>query len=113
VALPGFEVVGFENRYRARNGQWRWLRWNGRADGYRWIAVAIDVTDEVGIGPAMRHGPSANGSVAAQAVAPPVVAPSTEPAPWRARMPFHSVAECGPAPQPRWPPCPCWQPPTW
>jgi PAS domain S-box-containing protein len=46
VERPDYEVVNFENRYRARGGGWRWLRWSARADGERWFAVAFDVTDE-------------------------------------------------------------------
>ena len=41
-----YEVVNFENRYRARGGGWRWLRWSARSDGETWFAVALDVTDE-------------------------------------------------------------------
>lgn len=43
-AKPG-EVVNFENRYRARDGSWRWLLWNSRSDGHRKYAVARDITD--------------------------------------------------------------------
>jgi PAS domain S-box-containing protein len=46
VTRPDYEVVNFENRYRARGGGWRWLRWSARADGQMWFAVAFDVTDE-------------------------------------------------------------------
>src|ERR671934_1260475 len=46
LSYPDYEVVNFENRYRARGGGWRWLRWSARADGERWFAVAFDVTDE-------------------------------------------------------------------
>jgi EAL domain-containing protein (putative c-di-GMP-specific phosphodiesterase class I) len=38
--------VNFENRYRARGGGWRWLRWSARADGETWFGVAFDVTAE-------------------------------------------------------------------
>src|SRR5204863_5621751 len=41
-----YEVVDFENRYRARGGSWRWLRWSARSDGETWFAVAFDVTEE-------------------------------------------------------------------
>ena len=40
----GYEVVNFENRYRARGGGWRWLRWSARSDGEVWFAVAFDIT---------------------------------------------------------------------
>jgi PAS domain S-box-containing protein len=46
VSHPDYEVVNFENRYRARGGGWRWLRWSARADGETWFAVAFDVTEE-------------------------------------------------------------------
>ena len=35
----------FENRFRTRTGDWRWLRWNARTDGETWFAVAFDVTE--------------------------------------------------------------------
>lgn len=46
VGFAGYEVAEFENRFRARGGQWRRLRWSARADGCRWVAVAVDITDE-------------------------------------------------------------------
>jgi PAS domain S-box-containing protein len=46
VTLPDYEVINFENRYRARGGGWRWLRWSARADGHTWFAVAFDVTKQ-------------------------------------------------------------------
>ncbi len=46
VTRADYQVVNFENRYRARGGGWRWLRWSARADGETWFAVAFDVTDE-------------------------------------------------------------------
>jgi PAS domain S-box-containing protein len=46
VAQADYEVVNFENRYRARGGGWRWLRWSARTDGENWYAVAFDVTEE-------------------------------------------------------------------
>src|SRR5919204_698005 len=41
-----YEVVDFENRYRARGGNLRWLRWSARSDGETWFAVAFDITEE-------------------------------------------------------------------
>ena len=46
VTRPDYQVVNFENRYRARGGGWRWLRWSARADGETWFAVAFDITEE-------------------------------------------------------------------
>jgi PAS domain S-box-containing protein len=43
---PGHEIAKFENRYRAKGGGWRWLRWSARSDGKSWFAVAYDVTEE-------------------------------------------------------------------
>jgi PAS domain S-box-containing protein len=45
VARVGHETVDFENRYRARGGDWRWLRWSARSDGETWFAVAFDITE--------------------------------------------------------------------
>ena len=39
------EVVRFENRYRRKDGEYRWLQWNARLAGDTWYAVARDVTD--------------------------------------------------------------------
>ena len=38
-------VVQFENRYRCKNGGYRWLQWNARLAEGIWYAVARDVTD--------------------------------------------------------------------
>src|SRR5581483_7810057 len=43
VTLP--DVVEFENRYRHKDGSYRWLQWNARLVGDTWYAVARDVTD--------------------------------------------------------------------
>jgi len=40
---PG-EVREFENRYRTKDGSYRWLQWSARSDHHRKYAVARDVT---------------------------------------------------------------------
>lgn len=77
VGLPGYEVVNFENRFRARGGRWRRLRWTARADGANWVAVAMDVTDETQVetqpAPAVRAGPVVSGPPIAGSPAPPAL----------------------------------------
>ena len=41
---PG-EIVDFENRYRAKDGSWRWLLWSARSDEHRKYAIARDITE--------------------------------------------------------------------
>jgi PAS domain S-box-containing protein len=43
---PDYELANFDNRYRTRDGGWRWLRWSARTDGTMWLAVAIDITED-------------------------------------------------------------------
>jgi PAS domain S-box-containing protein len=45
VTQPDSEMVDFENRYRTKDGAWRWLRWSAHSDGETWFAVAFDVTE--------------------------------------------------------------------
>jgi PAS domain S-box-containing protein len=40
-----YELASFENRYRTKSGDWRWLQWNARTDGQTWFAIAFDVTE--------------------------------------------------------------------
>lgn len=46
VTRSDHELVDFENRYRAKGGTWRWLRWSARSDGETWFAIAFDVTEQ-------------------------------------------------------------------
>ncbi len=39
------ELIAFDNRFRTRSGEWRWLRWSARTDGETWFAIAFDITD--------------------------------------------------------------------
>jgi diguanylate cyclase (GGDEF)-like protein/PAS domain S-box-containing protein len=45
--FEGVETVGFENRYRAKDGSWRWLRWSSilAPDEQLLYARATDVTE--------------------------------------------------------------------
>jgi diguanylate cyclase (GGDEF)-like protein/PAS domain S-box-containing protein len=45
LAARPHDVVDFENRYRAKDGSWRWLLWSARSDAKRVYAVAKDVTE--------------------------------------------------------------------
>jgi diguanylate cyclase (GGDEF)-like protein/PAS domain S-box-containing protein len=38
------DIADFENRYRAKDGSWRWLLWSARSDDSRIYAVAKDIT---------------------------------------------------------------------
>ncbi len=46
--LQGAAVLSFENRYRHRDGSWRWLQWNARNDPASGLihAIARDVTEQ-------------------------------------------------------------------
>ena len=46
VTQPDAELVDFENRYRCRDGSYRWLRWSARSDGETWFAVAFDISEQ-------------------------------------------------------------------
>lgn len=43
--MPSGHVRDFENRYRTKDGAYRWLRWNATAYGGSIFAVAYDITD--------------------------------------------------------------------
>ena len=45
VTEPDSQVVNFENRWRTRSGDYRWLRWSARSDGETWFSVAFDITE--------------------------------------------------------------------
>ena len=40
-------LENFTNRYRHRDGSWRWLLWSARCDGETWYAAVRDVTDRM------------------------------------------------------------------
>ena len=46
IVRPDSHIVNFENRFRTKDGGWRWLRWSARSDGQTWFSVAFDVTRE-------------------------------------------------------------------
>ena len=46
ISRPDATIGDFENRFRTRDGKYRWLRWSARSDGEAWFAVAFDVTAE-------------------------------------------------------------------
>ncbi len=48
-------VVGFVNRYRHRDGSWRWLEWRSAANGDTIYAAAQDVTERRRIENALRE----------------------------------------------------------
>jgi diguanylate cyclase (GGDEF)-like protein/PAS domain S-box-containing protein len=51
------ELENFTNRYRHRDGSWRWLLWSARWDGEIWYAAAKDVTDRVWLERQALHDP--------------------------------------------------------
>jgi PAS domain S-box-containing protein len=42
----GGDVLRFENRYRTKGGDYRWLSWTGAPEGQRIYAVARDITED-------------------------------------------------------------------
>ena len=46
IAEVDHELVAFDNRFRAKDGDYRWLRWTARTDGETWFSVAFDVTEQ-------------------------------------------------------------------
>jgi diguanylate cyclase (GGDEF)-like protein/PAS domain S-box-containing protein len=51
------ELESFTNRYRHRDGSWRWLMWSARRDGDTWYASAKDVTDRMWLERQALHDP--------------------------------------------------------
>jgi diguanylate cyclase (GGDEF)-like protein/PAS domain S-box-containing protein len=50
-------LENFTNRYRHRDGSWRWLLWSARCDGEEWYAAAKDVTDRMWLERQALHDP--------------------------------------------------------
>jgi diguanylate cyclase (GGDEF)-like protein/PAS domain S-box-containing protein len=51
------QIANFTNRYRHRDGSWRWLLWSARSDGRVWYAAAKDVTDRIWLERQALHDP--------------------------------------------------------
>jgi diguanylate cyclase (GGDEF)-like protein/PAS domain S-box-containing protein len=51
------QIVNFTNRYRHRDGSWRWLLWSARSDGQSWYGVAKDVSDRIWLERQALHDP--------------------------------------------------------
>jgi diguanylate cyclase (GGDEF)-like protein/PAS domain S-box-containing protein len=54
---PPAQLEHFTNRYRHRDGSWRWLMWSTRCDGDTWYAAAKDVTDRMWLERQALHDP--------------------------------------------------------
>ncbi len=50
-------IANFTNRYRHRDGSWRWLLWSANSDGHTWYAAAKDVTDRMWLERQALHDP--------------------------------------------------------
>ncbi len=50
-------IENYTNRYRHRDGSWRWLLWSARCDGETWFAAAKDVTDRMWLERQALHDP--------------------------------------------------------
>ncbi len=61
LTLPGAtetaQLINLTNRYRHRDGSWRWLLWSARCDGQAWFAAAKDVTDRMWLERQALHDP--------------------------------------------------------
>src|SRR5947209_11280445 len=51
------QYENFTNRYRHRDGSWRWLLWSARCDGEEWYAAARDMTDRMWLERQALHDP--------------------------------------------------------
>jgi diguanylate cyclase (GGDEF)-like protein/PAS domain S-box-containing protein len=51
------QLANFTNRYRHRDGSWRWLLWSARSDGSVWYASAKDITDRMWLERQALHDP--------------------------------------------------------
>lgn len=56
-ALETAHLMNLTNRYRHRDGSWRWLLWSARCDGHSWFAAAKDVTDRIWMERQALHDP--------------------------------------------------------
>jgi diguanylate cyclase (GGDEF)-like protein/PAS domain S-box-containing protein len=54
---PSARLENFTNRYRHRDGSWRWLLWSARCDGDTWYAAARDMTDRMWLERQALHDP--------------------------------------------------------
>jgi diguanylate cyclase (GGDEF)-like protein/PAS domain S-box-containing protein len=54
---PSAQLENFTNRYRHRDGSWRWLLWSARCDGDTWYAAAKDVTERMWLERQALHDP--------------------------------------------------------
>ena len=51
------QLESFTNRFRHKDGSWRWLLWSARCDGALWYASAKDVTDQMWLERQALHDP--------------------------------------------------------
>src|SRR5208283_3139981 len=51
------QLETFTNRYRHRDGSWRWLLWSARRDADTWYAAVKDVTDRMWLERQALHDP--------------------------------------------------------
>ncbi|HEX3692585.1 MAG TPA: EAL domain-containing protein [Solirubrobacteraceae bacterium] len=51
------QISNFTNRYRHRDGSWRWLLWSARSEGGVWYAAAKDVTERIWLERQALHDP--------------------------------------------------------